>query len=72
MRAKTLGLWLCAFVAATPHLHAIPGFTKFQDLNTAFCVPPWQSESLWTESERDVGKRLASPRTGRTGSHPHK
>jgi hypothetical protein len=66
MRAKTFGLWLCAFVAATPHLHAIPGFTKFQDLNTVFNVPLWQSESLWTENERDVGKRLGWPEESRT------
>jgi hypothetical protein len=52
---------LCA-----PSSHAIPGFTKFQDLNTAFNLPLWQSESLWTENERDVGRRLGWPEESRT------
>ncbi|MBI5397044.1 MAG: hypothetical protein HZA91_17235 [Verrucomicrobia bacterium] len=57
---------LCAFAAVAPSSRAVPGFTKFQDLNTVFNVPLWQSESLWTENEREVGKRLGWPEESRT------
>ncbi|MCX7824567.1 MAG: hypothetical protein N2689_03315 [Verrucomicrobiae bacterium] len=59
---------LVCFVVASASALAIPGFTKFQDLNTAFGVPLWQGDSLWTENERDVAKRLGWPEESRTST----
>lgn len=57
--------FVCFVVFSVP-ARAVPGFTKFQDLNTAFNLPLWQSESLWTENEREAGKRLGWPEESRT------
>ena len=54
------------FVIVAVSAFAIPGFTQFQDLNTIFNVPLWHSNSLWTDNERDVGKRLGWPEESRT------
>ena len=59
-------LLLCGLGVASSSSWAAAGVIKFQDINTALGVALWQSESLWTENERDVGKRLAWPEESRT------
>ncbi|MCX6910276.1 MAG: hypothetical protein NTY01_19835 [Verrucomicrobia bacterium] len=66
MKIKTSLVGLCALMALADSVLAVPGGAKFQNLNTAFGVPLWQSELLWAENERDVGKRLAWPEESRT------
>lgn len=61
-----ISLWVLA-VGSSP-CKAIPGFTKFQDLNQAFNVPLWQGDSLWTENEREVAQRLGWPEESRTST----
>jgi hypothetical protein len=57
---------LCALAAMSSS--AVTGLIKFQNVNTALGLSLWQSESLWTENERDVGKRLAWPEESRTAT----
>ena len=47
---------------------AVTGLNQFQNINTALGLSLLQSESLWTENERDVGKRLAWPEESRTAT----
>jgi hypothetical protein len=56
----------CLAVVCASAWAAAPGAAKFHDLNKAFNLPLWQSESLWTDNERDVGKRLGWPEESRT------
>jgi len=66
MKIKTSLVSLCALMALAVSVRAVPGAAKFQDLNTAFGLPLWQSDSLWTANERDVGKQLRWPEESRT------
>ena len=61
-----LVILLCALAAVSSA--AVTGLIQFQNINTALGLSLWQSESLWTENERDVGKRLAWPEESRTAT----
>jgi hypothetical protein len=54
------------FVVASASVLALPGAIQFKNLDTAFGLSLWQTESLWTDNERDVAKRLAWPEESRT------
>ncbi len=57
---------LVCFTMVSGPAWAAMGIIKFQNLNTAFGLPLWQSESLWTANEGDVGKQLGWPEESRT------
>ncbi|MFA6560478.1 MAG: hypothetical protein WCV00_01055 [Verrucomicrobiia bacterium] len=56
----------CFMIVVVSTWAALPGVARFQNLNTVFGSPLWQSDSLWTDNERDVGKRLGWPEESRT------
>jgi hypothetical protein len=59
---------LCLFAGLSQTTQAAPGIAKFQDLNRVFGLSLWQSDLLWTDNERDVGKRLGWPEESRTAT----
>ncbi|MFZ2640050.1 MAG: hypothetical protein WA117_03605 [Verrucomicrobiia bacterium] len=65
VRRALLASFVC-LVIVSASTWAAPGVVRFQNLNTVFGLPLWQSESLWTANERDVGKQLGWPEESRT------
>ena len=61
-----LVILFCALAMSSPAANT--GLIQFQNINTAFGLSLWQGESLWTDNERDVAKRLAWPEESRTAT----